>query len=225
MTMDNAFWLERWQQGQTGFHQSRIMPLLQKHWPHLGLAPGSQVLVPLAGKSLDIAWLAEQGHSVLAAELSPLAVEQFFDEHGLRPQRNPAEHGVWYQAGRIQFYCGDIFTLPVDRLQQCTACYDRAALIALTPELRQRYVQAIYGALPPGCQTLLLSLDYPQDQMAGPPFSVPEAEIRALFEPGWQTHLLEARDVLSHEPKFAARGVTRMQTHVWHLTRQTHSTS
>ncbi|MFA5663938.1 thiopurine S-methyltransferase [Castellaniella sp.] len=216
--MDNEFWLQRWQQGQTGFHQNRVMPLLQKHWPSLGLPPGSRVLVPLAGKSLDVAWLAQEGHEVLAVELSPLAVAQFFEAHRLQPTCTTAGRGTWHTAGRIRYYCGDIFDLQADVLGSCVACYDRAALIALTPELRQRYVQHVYATLPAGCQTLLLSLDYPQAQMDGPPFSVPEAEIRQLFAPRWQFDLLETRDVLAHEPKFSARGVTRMNTCVSLLT-------
>ncbi|MFA5665354.1 thiopurine S-methyltransferase, partial [Castellaniella sp.] len=147
-----------------------------------------------------------------------VAVEQFFNEHGIQPTIRAATQGTWYEADRIRFYCGDIFELQADELGACVASYDRAALIALTPELRQRYVQRVYGALPAGCQTLLLGLDYPQEQMDGPPFSVPEAEIRQLFEPRWQVRLLETRDVLAHEPKFAARGVTRIHTSVSLLT-------
>ncbi|MDY0308652.1 MAG: thiopurine S-methyltransferase [Castellaniella sp.] len=216
--MDTDFWLQRWQQGQTGFHQSRVMPLLQKHWPGLGLPAGSRVLVPLAGKSLDVAWLAQQGHAVLAVELSPIAVEQFFKDHGLHPEIQPTPEGTLYRAGPIEFLCGDIFNLTAATLARCTACYDRAALIALTPALRARYAHHVYGQLPAGCRTLLLTLDYPQAEMDGPPFSVPGAEIQALYGSRWHIEPLETRDVLAQEPKFAARGVSRMQTGVFRLT-------
>ena len=81
--MDADFWLQKWQEGQIGFHRHDVMPLLQKHWPSLQLPEASRVLVPLCGKSLDMHWLAAQGHRVLGVELSPLAVTQFFDEAGL----------------------------------------------------------------------------------------------------------------------------------------------
>lgn len=216
--MDTDFWLQRWEQGQTGFHQSRVMPLLQKHWPGLDLPADARVLVPLAGKTLDIAWLAEQGHPVLAVELSPIAVEQFFEEHKLRPDVQATPHGTLYRAGRIEFLCGDIFDLDAAVLTRCTACYDRAALIALTPELRARYVRHVYGQLPVGCRTLLLTLDYPQAEMDGPPFSVPEAEIKTLYGDRWRMERLETRDVLAQEPKFAERGISRMDTNVFRLT-------
>ncbi|WP_322997775.1 thiopurine S-methyltransferase [Castellaniella sp.] len=215
--MDTDFWLQRWEHGQTGFHQSRVMPLLQKHWAALDLPQGSRVLVPLAGKSLDVAWLAAQGHRVLAVELSPLAVQQFFDEHQLTPAISEVPQGRLYQAGGIDFLCGDIFDLDAATLASCRACYDRAALIALTPALRARYVAHVYGQLPAGCHTLLLTLDYPQAEMDGPPFSVPDAEIQAHYGARWQIDTLETRNVLEHEPKFAARGVTRMSTTVYRL--------
>ena len=59
--MHAEFWLERWRDGRTHFHQDKVMPLLQKYWPALGLPADSQILVPLAGKSLDMLWLAAQG--------------------------------------------------------------------------------------------------------------------------------------------------------------------
>jgi len=216
--MDTDFWLRRWENGQTGFHQGRVMPLLQKHWPGLDLAPASRVLVPLAGKSLDVAWLASQGHRVLAVELSPLAVEQFFAEHKLRPAIRETPEGRLYQADGIDFLCGDIFDLEPRTLAGCQAFYDRAALIALTPELRARYLDHVYGNLPAGCRGLLLTLEYPQSEMDGPPFSVPRAEIEARCAGRWGIDTLETRDVLAHEPKFAARGVTRMETVVYRLT-------
>ena len=136
--MDSAFWHQRWQEGRTGFHQDRPTPLLLQHWPSLGLAPGSQVFVPLAGKSLDLAWLAAQGHRVLGVELSPLAVTQFFDGQGLVPEVHGSRHGRHYRAGDIELICGDAFALDADVLAGCAAVYDRAALIALPPPLRQR---------------------------------------------------------------------------------------
>ncbi|WP_276808325.1 thiopurine S-methyltransferase [Castellaniella defragrans] len=216
--MDTDFWLQRWEHGQTGFHQPRVMPLLQKHWPGLGLPAGSRVLVPLAGKSLDVAWLAEQGHAVLAVELSPIAVGQFFEEHALRPDIRTTPRGTLYRAGSIEFLCGDIFGLDAATLAGCAACYDRAALIALPPALRTRYVRHVYDQLPAGCRTLLLTLDYPQAEMDGPPFSVPESEVRALYGERWRIERLEHRDILDQEPHFAARGISRLGTDAYRLT-------
>lgn len=217
--MDADFWLERWRQGHTGFHQERVMPLLQKYWSSLALPTGSRILVPLAGKSLDVLWLAGQGHRVLAVELSPLAVQQFFDENGLRAQVSDSAMGRCHRAGNIEFLCGDIFDLDAGTLAQCAGFYDRAALIALTPELRQRYARHVYGQLPAHCRGLLLTLEYEQAQMDGPPFAVLESEVRELYAGGWSIDPVDRRNVLDKEPKFAAKGLGRLETVVYRMER------
>ncbi|OOX05862.1 thiopurine S-methyltransferase, partial [Xanthomonas citri pv. glycines] len=156
--MDTNFWLERWQLGHTGFHQQEVLPLLQKHWHALDLPKESRVLVPLCGKTLDMHWLASQGHRVLGVELSPLAVTQFFDEAGLQPQRHTSAAGEHFIAGPIEIICGDAFALDASVLADCTAVYDRAALVALPAELRQRYLQTVYVQLPTHCRGLLITL-------------------------------------------------------------------
>lgn len=218
--MEADFWLQRWREGQTRFHQDRVMPLLQKYWPGLSLPTNSRVLVPLAGKSLDIVWLAEQGHRVLAVELSALAVEQFFAENKLHPDTHDTPLGRHYIAGRIEVICGDIFGLDAATLAECTGFYDRAALIALPPAMRERYVQHVYGQLSPQCRGLLISLDYPQAQMDGPPFAVLEPEVRTLYAGQWEVQAIDERDVLAKEPKFAARGLTHLNTVVYRLDRR-----
>ena len=84
--MDPEFWQQRWRDRQIGFHQDKPTPLLLKHWPSLGVPRGARVFVPLCGKSLDLAWFAARGHRVLGVELSQLAVDEFFAEHGLVPE-------------------------------------------------------------------------------------------------------------------------------------------
>ena len=215
--MDTAFWLDRWREGRTFFHQNKVMPLLQKYWPGLDLPAGSRVLVPLCGKSLDMAWLAAQGHRVLGVELSPLAVAQFFEEHGLEARIHHSPAGEHHVSGDIEIICGDIFALDASVLASCTGVYDRAALIALPSAMRATYVQHVYEGLASGYRGLMISLDYPQEQMPGPPFSVPDEEVQALFALRSEARVIDRRDVLAHEPKFAERGVARLDTVVYDL--------
>lgn len=215
--MDSDFWQQRWRDGRTGFHQDRPTPLLLKHWSTLALAAGTRVLVPLAGKSLDLLWLAARGHRVLGVELSPLAVNQFFTEHGLVPEIFDSRYGSHHRAGNIELICGDVFGLDAGALADCAAVYDRAAMIALPPELRRRYVDELYAQLPVGCRGLLITLDYPQQEKVGPPFAVPEMEVRERFEPAWEVATLECRDILAEQPGFVAEGVSALQTAVYRL--------
>ncbi|MDN5843453.1 MAG: thiopurine S-methyltransferase [Alcaligenaceae bacterium] len=215
--MDTEFWLQRWREGHIGFHQDRVMPLLEKHWPALELPADSRVFVPLAGKSLDMIWLAGQGHRVLAVELSSLAIEQFFAENRLTPVEHDSPLGRHYVAGPIEMICGNVYDLSQTDLADCAGFYDRAALIALPAADRQRYASQVYGYLPKGCRGLMLTIDYPQDEMAGPPFSVTADEVRSLYEGRWAVTQIEERDILSKEPKFAERGLSRMSTGVYRL--------
>ena len=218
--MQPDFWHQRWQDQQIGFHQDTPTPLMLKHWPSLDIAPGSRVFVPLAGKTLDMAWFAAQGYRVLGVELSQLAVEQFFAEHGLTPEVDTTRYGRHYRAGGIELICGDAFGLDDAVLADCDAVFDRAALIALPAPMRERYVAELYARLPSHCRGLLVTLEYPQHEKAGPPFSVVEDEVRRLYAPQWDVELLEHRDILAQQPKFAEEGVTALHTTVYRLQRR-----
>lgn len=215
--MHPDFWHQRWQERRIGFHQDAPTPLLLAHWDALDIAADAGVFVPLAGKSHDMAWLAARGHRVLGSELSPLAVRDFFDEHEWEPTRRESLMGTHWQAHGVELIEGDVFDLDDESLAGCSAVFDRAALIALPPALRARYVHEVYSRLPTRCRGLLITLEYPQPEKAGPPFSVEEAEVRALFEPRWQVEVLERRDILGEQPGFVAEGVTRLATVAYRL--------
>lgn len=218
--MEPNFWLQRWRENQIGFHQKRTTPLLERYWRALDLPRGSRVFVPLAGKSLDLLWLAAQGHRVLGVELSALAVEQFFADNGLTPAMRESQYGRHHVAGAIELIHGDAFALDEAALADCGGVYDRAALVALPPAMRARYVGELYARLPPGCRGLLITLEYPQHEKKGPPFSVEEAEVRGLYEPRWDVERLDRRDVLAEEPRFVEEGLTALASVAYRLQRR-----
>jgi len=218
--MEPGYWHQRWRDNRIGFHRDVPPPLLVRHWPGLSLPQASRVFVPLCGKSLDMVWLAEQGHRVLGVELSTLAVEQFFDERGLAPRIHASPAGTHYAAGPWELVVGDAFAVPAGLLADCAGVYDRAALIALPPDMRATYARTAWRRLPAGCRGLLVTLEYPQAEKAGPPFSVGEAEVDALFAPEWATRLLERCDILAGEPGFRAEGVSALSTVAYRLARQ-----
>ncbi|MCC7254095.1 thiopurine S-methyltransferase [Hyphomicrobium sp.] len=209
MTPD--FWIERWQKGEIGFHQAAGNDLLQKHWSSLGAAPGSTVFVPLCGKSLDMVWLAGQGHRVIGVELSPLAVDDFFRELGVEADTRTAGALVVRTAGPITIWCGDIFDLPAEVVREVGAVYDRAALVAFPPSLQARYAQRLADILPAGVPTLLVSLAYPQEEMSGPPFSTPLARVAELFGKTHDISLYESRDGLAQSPNLRERGLSALE--------------
>ncbi|MHC8365972.1 thiopurine S-methyltransferase [Pseudomonas sp. ZT5P21] len=215
--MQPEFWHKRWQSNQIGFHLLEVNPYLQRFWPQLGLEEGARVLVPLCGKSLDLLWLAHQGHEVLGIELSEKAVEDFFDEHQFDP--HVSEQGPFkvYRAGSIELWCGDFFELTAGDVADCSALYDRAALIALPLPMREQYAAHLNRILPTDASGLLITLDYDQAQKDGPPFAVLEDEVQRLFGAVWSLKILEDQDVLGESWKFVESGVTRLEERVYRI--------
>jgi len=217
--MEPEFWLQRWQEGRTGWHQQEVDRLLRRHWPALGVESGGRVLVPLCGSSLDLAWLAAQGHPVVGVELSMLACEQFFARQELVPTLTHHRGFRRLACEGIELWCGDVFALQPDDLADVAAVYDRAALVALPPDMRIRYVRSVYDLLPDGCRGLLITLEYPPEERDGPPFAVDGDEVLRLFTPRWQVDRIDARDILDGEPRFRDEGVTDLWTAVYRLQR------
>lgn len=218
--MQADYWLHRWEQGQTGWHRQGVMPLLEKYWPVLSVPTGTQVLVPLCGKTLDMLWLAEQGLQVLGVELSSLAIEQFFADNALEPALEQSPDGPCYHAGNIKIIQNDIFELSTDTLASCNAFYDRAAIIAQPEPQRKLYAREIYHRLPVGCRGLIITLDYPQQELSGPPFAVTANELQQLFAESWDINQLEWRNILATQPEFQEDGVTALHTGVYAFKRR-----
>ncbi|MFO1372075.1 MAG: thiopurine S-methyltransferase [Candidatus Competibacteraceae bacterium] len=215
--MEPSFWHRRWQRAEIGFHQQEINAQLQRFWSRLELQPGQRVFVPLCGKSRDLLWLAGEGYPVTGVEISPIAVPAFFDENELQPRRwQEGAFEIW-EADEIRILLGDFFALEPHHLIDVAGVYDRASLFALPPALRERYVRKLEALLPAGMRTLLVTLEYEQAVMAGPPFAVNEAEVRALYEPTHEVELLHTRDALGEESRWRERGLTWLLERVYRL--------
>ncbi|MGB6306227.1 MAG: thiopurine S-methyltransferase, partial [Steroidobacteraceae bacterium] len=208
--MQPDFWHARWQAGQIGFHQSTVDRHLGRHWPDLGLAKGSRVFAPLCGKSLDLVWLRERGHSVAGVELSAVALESFCMEQGVPARRLILDHFDVYEAPQIQLYRGDFFKLTPALLGTFSANYDRASLISWTPDRRSAYVAQMAALSKPGTITLLVVMEYPQAQMPGPPFSLSAEDIDLLYSGSHAIQPLSKQDILANEPRLRSRGLTQL---------------
>jgi thiopurine S-methyltransferase len=208
--MEPRFWQERWRTGRIGFHQPSTDRSLEAHWPRLDMGEQSRVFVPLCGKSLDLLWLRDRGHCVTGIELSATAVEAFFLENGVAARRRVNATFDVYEAERLRLIRGDFFALTPAVLGRAEAVYDRAALISWMPALRERYVEHLAGLLAPAARMLLISLEYPQSQMAGPPFSVTRNEIMRLYSRQFRIEEIARQDILANEARLRSAGLTEL---------------
>jgi thiopurine S-methyltransferase len=200
-------WLARWENNKIGWHADSVNRSLIDYLELLELKPGDSVFVPLCGKSLDMIYLSEMGYLVIGVELSPVGVERFFDDNSLKYSVSEIDGFVLYQSERIKIYCGDYFTLNTKHLSNVSAVFDRASLIALELDLREKYAQHLTVIIPLDTRILLLTLIYPQYQMSGPPFSVSNSEVESLFSSAFKYRQLHCFNDIDNEPKFLRAGV------------------
>ena len=205
--MQQSFWADRWRDGQTAFHLPQVNRRLIDH-AHLLPPPPARVLVPLCGKSHDLAWLAERGHPVVGVEFVEQAVRAFFAERGVEAQAGRLGAHATLASGGITLLVGDFFAVDPAVVGRFPAAWDRAALIAVPPEQQRAYVAHLRSLVTDDGRVLLVSFDH--DLPTGPPFPISGAAVVSLCEGLFRAELLADDDILDQEPRFRERGATRI---------------
>ena len=209
-----TFWHDRWKNQLTRWHRAEYNDLMVKHWHSLNAPDGSEVLVPLCGKSLDMLWLADQGYSIVGLEMVEQAIHTFFNENQLSPESTQFGKLVKHSSPPFTIFQGDVFALEAGTVQ-ADAWYDRAAMVAIPPSTRESYVQQIRQQTKPGAVGLLITLTYPQHEADGPPFSLTDEDALSLFSEGFEIERLEVIDVSDEKD----RGVSSVTSSVFKITR------
>ncbi len=216
--MKTEDWKARWEAGQIGFHLERPHPQLVRFADRWRPEKAGRVFVPLCGKSLDLLWLRDRGHEVVGVEVSEIAVRAFFTENRLEPVAGALGGMDVRRSDRVAILRGDFFALDPGVIGPFPLIFDRAALIAISPGDRRRYVEHLLRFLAPGGRILLVALAYDPARMAGPPFAVPESEIHALFSGACTIEKLAEADAL--DDHFRGRGLASLTETVHLLTRR-----
>ncbi len=165
-------------------------------------------------------WLAKQKGvtCVVGVEYVPKAVADFAKEHPELKMAKAASVGPFAVtaagagAPPLALYAGDFFKLPSS--PPFARLWDRAALVALDPAQRSAYVVRCAAALAPRGRILLQTLERvagpPAALAAGPPFSVSEADVAALYGSRFAIQKLETADAMGTNPRFKATGLTKV---------------
>ena len=201
-------WHDRWAKGRTGWHETEGNAGLRAHWRF----DAERVLVPLCGKTPDLVWLAERGHDVVGVELSDIAIRDFFTEQHLSSEEVRESPLTAYRCRElpITLYHGDYFEFNAPPFD---AVYDRGALVAIDPRLREKYVRHTRRLLAEDAAILLITLEYDQTVVAGPPFALMPDELDAYF--GDLERVFEQDDIDNCPPKFREAGLTEIREVVW----------
>jgi len=99
------------------------------------------------------------------------------------------------------------------------AVYDRAATVAMPADMRPAYAAKLASLCPDGARVMLISMAYDQDKMKGPPFSVPEDEVQAIYGDSFAIKVVntsEGPDILGN---LRERGLNTLKETVYCLTR------
>ncbi|EPG72771.1 thiopurine S-methyltransferase, Se/Te detoxification family [Leptospira fainei serovar Hurstbridge str. BUT 6] len=209
--MDASFWHQKWGKNDIAFHGSETNPLLVKYFKMLSLAKGSRVFLPLCGKTLDISWLLSNGYRVAGAELSKIAIEQLFQELGVEPKISSVGELDRYSANNIDIFVGDIFNLSNKLLGSVDAIYDRAALVALPEEMRNRYTTHLVE-ITDKAQQLLICYEYDQSLSNGPPFSISNEEVNRHYKKYYHLNFIGSENVIG-----GLKGQCPAKENVWLL--------
>lgn len=200
-------WHSHWTRKSPGFHEGQVNSYLQQFLPLYDLQPGDTIFMPLCGKAVDILWLSQQGYQVIGVELSEVAIESFFAESEIDFVKVQHENLLAYESPGITLYLGDYMNMQADYLTGCKLVYDRASIVAIESFNRKSYKRKMLDIVSPGTPMLLVTLDYDQTVMQGPPFSVPVSEIKQLYQPEYQLELLQSSEQIEERPKWREIGL------------------
>ncbi len=217
--MDKEYWHRKWQSKEIGFNQLQPNKLMKRYFSSLKLTPGCRVFVPLCGQSIDMLWLAGQGYQVIGVELSEVACRAFFKDNKIPVKITEVTDFILYISDEITIFCGDFFNLDRTTLDKIDAVYDRAALIALPMDVRKCYSEHLIELTPPATAMFLITTRYNQSEMQGPPFSVDENEVIALYSAHFEINQLysEQFEAPTH---LQAKGLLQATELIYFLTKK-----
>ena len=96
--------------------------------------------------------LSEKNVEVVGAEFSSLAATQFFEENNIKYEINELSPNSSLlksvdEKHKISIFRGDFFEFPNEKFSNFDFIWDRAAMVAINPEDRQKYAKKIWSLL------------------------------------------------------------------------------
>ncbi len=191
-------WTQAWDKGTIGWHRDKVDAILQKYLKQLcGDKESISILVTLCGKTLDLPWLADEGHSVVGCELAELAGKQLFEENDIPFSVTTIDDFKVFSATdskKLKFYAGDFFKVNAALIGTFDVIWDHNAFGAVSPNDRSRYIELLSSLLVPGGKILLSNWEYDQSKRNFAPYSLNSEQIKEYFGTLFEVELLERMD-------------------------------
>jgi thiopurine S-methyltransferase len=215
--MQKSFWESRWRKNHIGFHAPEPEADLAGFWGELSPEAGETVAVPLCGKSTDLVWLAGRHKRVFGIEFVEQACRDFFREQGegIEVREEKFARGLTLSAEGITLCCADYMKLRPADVPDAALVYDRAALVALPPEIRGPYAEQTFRLFPRLRGMLVISFEYDETKMSGPPFSVRGDEIRNLYGSRFSIRRVSSTELIGKSEKYQSMGLESMMQTCW----------
>jgi thiopurine S-methyltransferase len=199
--MEDDFWHKCWERNTLGFHQQQVHPFLAEHFKSRCLPDDKHVFVPLCGKTLDMAYLA-QFIRVSGNELSEIACRDFFLDNAIEYQQRTLGDFNHYSCSQLSLLQGDFFKLSADTIGSVDWIYDRAALVALPIPIQLQYVAHLKAFFSAHTRLFLVTVEFPEKQLTGPPFAITANDVTKLF-PGFKITCVASNEL--ENKQFAQR--------------------
>lgn len=223
------FWADRWNASMLGWQVIGVNRHLLKHFKYLysdeeraNYAKKAQIpriVIPLCGKTHDMAFLAREGIAVVGMEGVKKAIDEFAAEQGLTGRTVPVALPPVMQTDRFKMHAvligagdgeatrksppppvliveGDFLAIsPADAsgIVSFAAGFDRGGIVAVQPKERPTYAKVLASLIEPGGRLLMVLTEH--DPFAqgrlGPPYSIVEDEVHGLFGSDFEVKLLE----------------------------------
>ena len=218
MAWTKSQWEEIYRTDSFGWHLSDVNRSLQKFFHELvtvGHGSSLHIFVPLCGKTTDMLWLAEKGHTVVGVEFVKMPIMNFFAENNLSFTTECVD--IPAGGSQLLYRCsneGKNITILHSSIFDVTdgvvgrkfhAIWDRASLSAINPEDRLKYVDLMRSILVPGGRCLLDTDRYDPKFGGPPPHSFSEELLHELFEESFHIRELDMEEFAECEKEEPGR--------------------
>jgi len=185
-------WESSWSKGETPWQLADTNEKLLNNMDELigctrnGETTVKTILVPLCGKTKDMLYLYNKGHSVAGCEWVETAATQFFTDNNITFNKSPLENveGFLYQSedGRLRIYQCDFLLLTTDVVDwKFDSVWDIQSLVSINPRDRKQYVRAVRSLLKYDFRYLLVTVEYEPFAHLGRPHSISYNAVKELF--------------------------------------------